>query len=124
MRISDWSSDVCSSDLVSGLRGGRAQSLRDEEPQAAGEEARHLLASDVLRRSEGAIGVARDDARGREAVDGGRVDAGVVVWERVASLGERRASTMGEGPVDERRPLGAIDSVLGAGPAIGVAGAR
>src|SRR3546814_17561504 len=29
---------------------------------------------------------------------------------------------MGEGPVDERRHLGAIDSVLGPGPAIGVAG--
>src|SRR3546814_19486325 len=39
MRISDWSSDVCSSDLVPGPRRFRTRSIDDEDDHVGGQQA-------------------------------------------------------------------------------------
>src|SRR3546814_5721074 len=69
MRISDWSSDVCSSDLVglAAMRGDRAARQRDRE--------RHVLA-------------AAAEPRVREAQTPGRDEAGHDLDRRLAIAGQ------------------------------------
>src|SRR3546814_13157838 len=74
MRISDWSSDVCSSDLA----------LRDE---AADREAEHIDLIEVQRLDEGRAAVGH-------AIDGRRIlarrtgDAGIIEQDHGAALGQ------------------------------------
>src|SRR3546814_14295737 len=100
MRISDWSSDVCSSDLVEGHR-------RDLEGEAGGKEhdaddepdRRRLAAGELLRQRDegGGAGKAidqRDDveqhARGQRAEDE-VLEPGLAGAQVVAAKGDRKS---------------------------------
>src|SRR3546814_17113394 len=94
MRISDWSSDVCSSDLaVAQGRGGRS------EPRGAGDEAPAAAAAaggDARGRSaaHGAGPAGARRLRAREPAGAARQDRKSVVWGKSVSvrvdLGGRR----------------------------------
>src|SRR3546814_2094467 len=66
MRISDWSSDVCSSDLLDLTRRGRDVRAYVSALEGWVIDALALLGVEA-RRAEGRIGIWTDDAEGREA---------------------------------------------------------
>src|SRR3546814_12223636 len=91
MRISDWSSDVCSSDLR--VRGGRRRAGKNERNHPGDEPdiGRHIIAcSDGAEHGGGAEG--RSGCAGR--CGGGGLDRKSVVWGKRVSvrvdLGGRR----------------------------------
>jgi hypothetical protein len=73
-----------------------------------GEEGGHLRPAHALVRPVEPVGIAADDARGRQRVDGRLVDAAVVVGEGVAA-GRQRAAGALDHPAQEGRHLGAGD---------------
>src|SRR3546814_1212142 len=96
MRISDWSSDVCSSDLA----GARA--LQEVDVEAGGDRQRHLAEGAQQRRIHGEVGQ-RHLRRAAEGAAG--ADMGVA--GRQAHAGGAEADLLGDAAVDllERRAL-------------------
>src|SRR3546814_20487717 len=103
MRISDWSSDVCSSDLFAGIAA-----LRDADRAAEVETLDFLLGDDVdhTRDRVGAIGRRRTVAQHLDAVDDGVRDgvevdevALAVIRERI---GRHAQATLGSASCRER----------------------
>src|SRR3546814_7843456 len=89
MRISDWSSDVCSSDLFVGLLGGRVHAHRVVDAVLDRERQLAVVAVDRARRGvdqvlDAVVAAGLEDVH--EADDVG-VDVGVRVLERVAYAG-------------------------------------
>src|SRR3546814_4779766 len=106
MRISDWSSDVCSSDLAQGVdrsRPGRG-AARDPAQQQAAVPARHARSGLVARRALYAAGGGGDEERHRLSEKGG------VQYAEEAYQGRTRAL------LSRRRPARDVDL---AGHAIG-----
>src|SRR3546814_7424519 len=126
MRISDWSSDVCSSDLLGRKarnalrRGGIVVDVGDAEIARAGEGAadREIIDRRVQQRRHGVdeIGAAAEASGG---VDEGRVDAdqlekiavvGIAVAERDDSIDALRRS--GRGPERSEEPTSELQSLM------------
>src|SRR3546814_914271 len=92
MRISDWSSDVCSSDLVRRHRAGRDRRLLPAVPLVA--QGWQRLAAAAGRGRAGGIRLAADPACDRI---GARVCR---VWRRLRDSGDRLAGGGGGGAAD------------------------
>src|SRR3546814_8880632 len=107
MRISDWSSDVCSSDLQLQESAGRhqaagARALQEVDVEAGGDRQRHLAEGAQQRRIHGEVGQ-RHLRRAAEGAAG--ADMGVA--GRQAHAGGAEADLLGDAAVDllERRAL-------------------
>src|SRR3546814_16559845 len=94
MRISDWSSDVCSSDLAEALLD-RAEVLADHD--GAGSRALHGQDVEHLAAGEEAVGAVLGGAAGRDREQAREPHD--VIDQQAPLSGPRRPPKLGEGPV-------------------------
>src|SRR3546814_16844336 len=112
MRISDWSSDVCSSDLPARIRDKHTfVANADAERSAAGIGEQHGMGAVLVEAHHAAVGIARVDLSFEVHCNAFRSDAGaigkaldiaqlVIVWIRI---GGRRGGRL---PCDRERKRG------------------